>query len=40
VHNASQVAEKSYLIDRGEIIFEGHPSQILEDEELMKLVGK
>lgn len=40
VHNASQVAERSYIIDRGEIIFEGHPSAILENEELLKLVGK
>lgn len=40
VHNASQVAERSYIIDRGEIIFEGHPLDILEDEELLKLVGK
>jgi branched-chain amino acid transport system ATP-binding protein len=40
VHNASQVAERSYIIDRGEIIFEGSPSEILESEELLKLVGK
>lgn len=40
VHNASQVAEKSYIIDRGEIIFEGLPSEILANEQLMKLVGK
>ena len=40
VHNASYVAERSYIIDRGEIIFEGKPSEILENEELLKLVGK
>lgn len=40
VHNASQVAERAYIIDRGEIIFEGHPSEILENEQLLKLVGK
>lgn len=40
VHNASKVAEKSYIIERGEIIFEGPPSGILEDKELLKLVGK
>jgi len=40
VHHASQVAERAYIIDRGEIIFRGHPSEILEDEELLKLVGK
>ena len=40
VHNASHVAEKTYIIDRGEIIFEGQPSEIIENEELMMLVGK
>ena len=40
IHNASVVAERSYIIDRGEIIFEGHPSEILEKEDLLKLVGR
>ncbi len=40
IRNASLVSERSYIIDRGEIIFEGHPSEILEDEQLLKLVGK
>lgn len=40
VHNASHVAEKTYIIDRGEIIYEGQPSEILENEDLMMLVGK
>ncbi len=40
VHNASQVAERSYIIDRGEMVFEGRPFEILENEELLKLVGK
>ncbi|MFH1952789.1 MAG: ABC transporter ATP-binding protein [Pseudomonadota bacterium] len=40
VHNAAQVAERSYIIERGEIIFEGQPSEILKDEQLLKLVGK
>ena len=40
VHNAAQVAERSYIIERGEIIFEGQPSEILEDEQLLKLVGR
>lgn len=40
VHNASHVAEKIYIIDRGEIIFKGKPSEILENEELMMIVGK
>lgn len=40
VHNAGQVAQRTYIIERGEIIFEGLPSEILKDEELLKLVGK
>ena len=40
VRNASQVAERSYIIDRGEIIFDGLPSEILENEDLLRLVGK
>ena len=40
VHKASQVAERSYIIDRGEIIFDGKASEILENEELLKLIGK
>ena len=40
VHNASKVAQGAYIIDRGEIIFEGQPAEILEDEALLKLVGK
>ena len=40
VHKASRVAERSYIIDRGEMIFEGSSSEILENEELLKLIGK
>jgi branched-chain amino acid transport system ATP-binding protein len=40
VRTASQVSERSYIVERGEIIFEGHPRQILENERLLKLVGK
>jgi len=36
----SQVTERTYIIERGEIIFEGHPRDILESERLLKLVGK
>lgn len=36
----SQVTERSYIIERGEIIFEGHPRDILGSERLLKLVGK
>jgi branched-chain amino acid transport system ATP-binding protein len=40
VRIVSQVTEKTYIIERGEIIFEGHPREILENERLLKLVGK
>jgi len=29
-----------YIIERGEIYFEGSPREILENEDLIKLVGK
>jgi ABC-type branched-subunit amino acid transport system ATPase component len=40
VRIASQIVERSYLVERGEIIFEGHPREILENERLLKIVGK
>ncbi len=40
VRIASQITERAYIIERGEVIFEGHPRQILEDEKLLKLVGR
>jgi branched-chain amino acid transport system ATP-binding protein len=39
VRIASQIVERSYLVERGEIIFEGHPREILENERLLKIVG-
>ena len=36
----SQVTERTYIVERGEIIFEGHPREILENEKLLLLVGK
>ena len=36
----SQVTERTYIVERGEIIFEGHPKEILENEKLLLLVGK
>jgi branched-chain amino acid transport system ATP-binding protein len=33
---ASRVADRLYVIDRGEIIFHGEPQQALENEEVMK----
>jgi branched-chain amino acid transport system ATP-binding protein len=40
VRIVSQVTERTYIIERGEIIFEWHPREILENERLLKLVGK
>jgi len=40
VRIVSQVTERTYIIERGEVIFEGHPREILENEKLLKLVGK
>jgi branched-chain amino acid transport system ATP-binding protein len=40
VRIVSQVTERTYIVERGEIIFEGHPREILENESLLKLVGK
>jgi branched-chain amino acid transport system ATP-binding protein len=40
VRIASQIVERSYLVERGEIIFEGHPREILENERLLKIVGR
>jgi branched-chain amino acid transport system ATP-binding protein len=36
--SASRVADRLYAIDRGEIIFEGHPRRAFEDEEVMKTI--
>jgi len=40
VRIVSQVTERTYIVERGEVIFEGHPREILENERLLKLVGK
>ncbi len=40
VRIASQIAERSYIVERGEIIFEGAPREILENEKLLKIVGR
>jgi branched-chain amino acid transport system ATP-binding protein len=34
--NASRVADRMYAIDRGEIIFHGHPEEAIGNEEVMK----
>jgi len=40
VRIASQMAERAYIVERGEIVFEGYPRDILENERLLKLVGR
>jgi branched-chain amino acid transport system ATP-binding protein len=40
VRIASQTVERSYIVERGEIIFEGHPRDIIENEKLLTLVGR
>jgi branched-chain amino acid transport system ATP-binding protein len=34
--NASRIADRLYAIDRGEIIFHGHPDEALNNAEVMK----
>ncbi len=36
--SASRVADRLYAIDRGEIIFEGHPRRAFDNEEVMKTI--
>jgi branched-chain amino acid transport system ATP-binding protein len=36
VTNAARVADRLYVIDRGEILFEGEPRQALDNVEVMK----
>jgi branched-chain amino acid transport system ATP-binding protein len=36
--SASRVADRLYAIDRGEIIFEGHPRRAFDDEEVMRTI--
>lgn len=40
LRNASLVAERAYVVERGEIIFEGPPKKIQEDRRLMMIVGR
>jgi branched-chain amino acid transport system ATP-binding protein len=35
---ATKVADRLYAIDRGEIIFEGHPQEVFHHEEVMKMI--
>jgi ABC-type branched-subunit amino acid transport system ATPase component len=38
VTNATRVADRLYAIDRGEIIFEGRPRDVLADEGVMRTI--
>ncbi len=40
IYNASRVAERAYIIERGEIYFEGTSEEILANEQLLTLVGR
>jgi branched-chain amino acid transport system ATP-binding protein len=40
LRNASLVVERAYVVERGEIIFQGSPEEIKEDERLMMIVGR
>jgi len=40
LRNASLVVERAYVVERGEIIFQGSPQEIKEDERLMMIVGR
>ncbi len=40
LRNASLVADKAYVVERGEVIFEGPPGKIQEDQRLMMIVGR
>jgi branched-chain amino acid transport system ATP-binding protein len=36
--NATRVADRLYAIDRGEIIFHGHPRDVFQNEDVMKTI--
>jgi branched-chain amino acid transport system ATP-binding protein len=38
LHNAVRAADRLYAIDRGEIIFEGHPDAVFTNEEVMRTI--
>ncbi len=40
IHIARLLTDKVFIIERGEIYFEGSPKEILENAELIKLVGR
>jgi len=36
--NATRVADRLYAIDRGEIIYQGDPRKVFENEDVMKTI--
>ncbi|MEJ2716465.1 MAG: ATP-binding cassette domain-containing protein [Deltaproteobacteria bacterium] len=40
LRNASLVVERTYVVERGEILFEGTPEEIAQDERLSTIVGR
>jgi branched-chain amino acid transport system ATP-binding protein len=38
VTNAARVADRLYAIDRGEIIFEGPPREVLQNQTVLKTI--
>ena len=38
VTNATRVADRLYAIDRGEVIFEGRPQDVLQRPEVMQII--
>jgi len=40
LRNASLVVERSYVVERGEILFEGTPEEIAKNEKLSTIVGR
>ncbi len=40
VRVVSQVSERNYIVERGEIIFQGTSKEISENESLLRLIGK
>ncbi len=40
LRNASKVIHRAYVVERGEIIFQGLPNEIAQNEQLSKIVGR
>ncbi|GIW47493.1 MAG: ABC transporter ATP-binding protein [Deltaproteobacteria bacterium] len=36
---ASLVSDRAYIVERGEVIFEGQPQEILQNEKLLRIIG-